>query len=243
MVGQPVIDHARAELRAQVDRQMGHAHAVGQRARAANRLRRAAAQIAIVFGIGPQLERHPDGLRARPSRRAARPPRCRHRRSCATSIRSQAGASVACSRAAAPSARCSASAASSAAWRLAGLRPTELRRDLLGADPRRAEQRSAPQEPDRRAARRDGRATAAGVETGVRDPPVCAVGVDGDRDADQIAARRPAGGARAGALGQMTPTERSFEMMGQVVRAAHAVECRSGACALRRSPARSRTRL
>ena len=81
VVGQPGIDDAGAELGAQVDREVGHAQAVRQLARAADRLRRAAARLAVVLRVGPQLERDPDRLRARARRRAAPRRRCRRRRS------------------------------------------------------------------------------------------------------------------------------------------------------------------
>ena len=65
VVGQPGLDDAGAELVAQVERQVRHAHAVGERARAAHR---ASAEqherSASLSGVAPQLERD-----ARPARR------------------------------------------------------------------------------------------------------------------------------------------------------------------------------
>jgi len=64
VVLKPARDHPGAELGAQVDRQVRHPEAVGELASAAHGLCRAAAQIAVVLGIGPQLKGHPDGLGA-----------------------------------------------------------------------------------------------------------------------------------------------------------------------------------
>ncbi len=66
VVGEPTFHHARAELLAQVDREVRHPEPVSEIARAADRLRGAAAEVAVVLGIRPQLECHADGVRARP---------------------------------------------------------------------------------------------------------------------------------------------------------------------------------
>src|ERR1700679_1191637 len=57
MIGQPAIYHAGAELLAQVDREVREAHAMGDIARGAHRLRRAAAALAVVLRVSPPLER------------------------------------------------------------------------------------------------------------------------------------------------------------------------------------------
>ena len=176
----------------------------------AHRLRRAAAELAVVLRVRPQLERHADGL--------ARPPRATSSAATAlstppliaTSVRR--GAARAASRARArrlPSARCSASAASSAAWRLAGLSPPSS--SAISSAPMRAAPAAAlPRtQPDGGAAGGDRRAAAAGVKAGVRDPPLGAGGVERERDAHQIAARRPAGGAREGVCRAVTAPQRS----------------------------------
>ena len=128
--------------------------------------------------------------------------------------------------AAEPSARCSASAASSAAWRLAGVSPPSSARDRLGADQGRVQQGRAAQQRDDRTAGRDRGAAAAGVEAGVEDAPVGAVGVERERDADQIAARRPARGAGVRAGGGVPARERSFEVLDQARGECHTVECK-----------------
>ena len=61
-----------AELVAQVEREVREAEPVGDAARAAHRRRRAARALAVVLGIGPQLERDRDDVVARRLRRPAR---------------------------------------------------------------------------------------------------------------------------------------------------------------------------
>ena len=85
VVGQPAVDHTRAELRAQVDRQVWHTKLVRQLACAADRLRRAAAEIAVVLRVRPQLQRHRDRLAPGPreqqrGHRAVDPAAHRHQR-------------------------------------------------------------------------------------------------------------------------------------------------------------------
>ena len=65
MIGEPTVDDAGSELGAQVDREMRHAELVGELARAADGLCRTAAELAVVVGVRPQLERHGDCFLAR----------------------------------------------------------------------------------------------------------------------------------------------------------------------------------
>ena len=88
----------RPELRTQVDRQVRHPLAVRELARAPHRLRRAARELAVVLGVRPQLERHPDRLLARSAATAAPPPRCRRRRSSPRACARGRGASAHCAR-------------------------------------------------------------------------------------------------------------------------------------------------
>jgi hypothetical protein len=62
VIGEPAVDHAGAKLGAQVDRQVGHSELVRELARTAYGLCRAAAELAIVLRVRPQLERHANGL-------------------------------------------------------------------------------------------------------------------------------------------------------------------------------------
>ena len=172
-------------------------------------------RLAVVLGVRPQLERDRRPPPRPPRTRAARPPRSPRRRSSPRACDCRTGRGTASWRSAQPSARCSASAASSAAWRLAGVSPPSSSAICSGADPRRLQQRSVTQQRDDGAARGDRRATAARVETRVCDAVVRVLGVERQRDADQIAAGRPAGGARVRAVGDMPACERSFEMLGK----------------------------
>ena len=67
--GEPRLDDAVAELRAQVEREVRQAELVRERPRAAHGLRRAAAALAVVPGVRPQLERDGDGALAAEHRR------------------------------------------------------------------------------------------------------------------------------------------------------------------------------
>ena len=176
LVGEPVLDDAGAELGAQVDRQVRHAERVRERARAADRLRRAAAETRRrcwgppTARASPPTGSSPPSATSRAATALSTPPLI------ATSVRPSAGASrVPGERAAAPSARCSASAASSAAWRLAGLSPPSSSAISSRADARGVEQRRVAQQRDDRAAGGDRGAAAAGVEAGVGDRAVRAV--------------------------------------------------------------------
>ena len=60
--GDERLDHAGAELVAEIDREVWKAHRVRQRPRLRDRGGRAAAALGVVLVIGPQLERDRDGL-------------------------------------------------------------------------------------------------------------------------------------------------------------------------------------
>ena len=110
---------------------MRQAHRVRQSAGTEDRLRRAAAALAVRLRVGPQLQRHRDHLAARPLLEQRGRPRCRRRRSWPPA-RAPAAAVSSGSPAretSADSARCSASAARSAAWSFPGeARPARPRR-------------------------------------------------------------------------------------------------------------------
>ncbi len=248
MIGQPAVDDAGAELRAQVDRQVRHAQLVRQLARAAHGLRRAAAEIAVVLRVRPQLERHADGLAARladEQRRHGAVDAAAHRHERASGMRRQA----------CPCARRRPQRAVQRVGRqlrrvaLGGAQPAELPRDLPRPDPRGVEQRRAAQQAHRGAAGGERGAAAARVEAGVRDAAVRAARIERDRHADQIAARGAAGGAGERVVRAVTAPERGFEMGDQLLPlrgrcggGAHPSECKAMTALLRRSPARSRRR-
>ena len=126
VLGQPRLDDPGAELGAQIDRQVRHAQAVRHLARAAHRLRRAAARLAVVLRIGPQLQRHRRPPSRPRARRAAPRPRCRRRRSSPRAC-GRRRREFRVERTPRPSARCSASAASSARVALGRDRPPSSR--------------------------------------------------------------------------------------------------------------------
>ena len=99
------------------------------------------------------------------------------------------------SAAAAPSARWSASAARSAAWNLPGDSPPSSAAIACGLDARGVEHVRAVDQRDGGRAGRRHRPAAGGLEAGGDD----ALAVDGDGDADQVAAGGAAGGAVMGA--------------------------------------------
>ena len=168
---------------------------VGDGAGAEHRLGRAAGLGAVGLRVGPELQRHPDHLRpplALEQRRDGAVDPAGHRdedaalRAARRAARDEAAALA--------RARCRASAASWAAWRLAGVSPPTAA--STSSVPIRAASRTASPStisataavaarvaPQPSASKRDG-----------GDPPV----VDGQRDAREIAAGRPAGGAGEG---------------------------------------------
>src|SRR5436190_23162903 len=78
-----------------------------------------------------------------------------------------------------------------------GREPAERRRDVLGTDSRRLEDALALDALGDGGTGGEGRAAALGVEGRRPDPPA----LHGDRDADQVAARRAPGRAREAAHG------------------------------------------
>ena len=67
--GQERVDDARPELRAQVEREVRHAHPVRDRTGDPDRMRGAARRLGVVLRVGPQLERHGGGVIADQQRR------------------------------------------------------------------------------------------------------------------------------------------------------------------------------
>jgi hypothetical protein len=116
---------------------------------------------------------------------------------------------------------------------LGGAQPSKLLRDRLGADPRRVEQGRLAEQAHGGAAGRHHRATAARVEAGILDRPVGAVGVDGERDADDVPARGSAGGAGEGVNGGVPAGQRTFKVVDQLLARAHPSECKARRAALR----------
>ena len=126
---QPSTTPARNSARRSIER-CGMPEPVRQLARAAHGLRRAAAELAVVLGVRPQLERHRDRVARRLARPAAPPPRCRRRRSspraCARRRRQRAR-----SRAAPPERAVQRVRGELGRVALGGAQPAELLGDLL----------------------------------------------------------------------------------------------------------------
>ena len=165
MVGQPRLDHAGAELVAQVEREVRQAHAVRERARAADRVGRAARALAVVLGVAPQLERHRDDLAVGAQRGDGRVDAAAHGHERALGHRVERRA-VARRRAQRAGERVGGEVGG---VQLADAQPAELGRHLRAADARGLEQRRAADELDRRAGRGDRRAAARGLEARVGD--------------------------------------------------------------------------
>ncbi len=224
VIGQPRLHDAGAKLGAQVDREMGHAEIVRERASAAHGLSGAAAGLAVVGGVRPQLERDRHRLVSHSGgeqRGDGRVDSAAHRHERALGDRREA--------------RVAQGGAERAVQRVGGEldgvalgrgQPSELPRDRLGADQGRIQQGRVAQQRDDRTAGRDRGAAAARVEAGVEDAPVGSVGVECERDADQIAARRPARGAGVRAGGGVPARERAFEVLDQARGECHTVECK-----------------
>jgi hypothetical protein len=96
---------------------------------------------------------------------------------------------------------------------LGGAEPTQLGGYLARADTRGAEQGPSMQHADGGAAGRNGGSTTAGVEPGVDDCAVGAVGVDRERDANQVSACGAAGGACEGVVRTVAASTWRFEMV------------------------------
>ena len=84
---------------------------------------------------------------------------------------------------------------------LGGGQPAQLALDLIGADPRRVEQRRTAQQGNRRAAGRENGTAAARVEARLEHAAGGVALPNSDGDPHQIAARGTAGGTGAGAVG------------------------------------------
>ena len=185
--GDERLDHAGAELVAQVDREVREAERVRERARLRDRRGRAAAALCVVLAVGPQLERDRDGLalRVRQKRgdRAVDAAAHRDERPRVASVRARRARARA--RTAAPSARASASAATSAACSLPGLSPPSSAAISRGSDPGRVEHRRPAHERDRGAPGGGRSAATLGLEAGVGYP----VAVELDRRSGSVAAR------------------------------------------------------
>ena len=156
VVGHPRLDHPGPELFAQVQREVGEPHPVGQRPCAAHGVGRAARALPVVLGVTPQLERHGHdlALRAQRGHRRVDPPAHGHERPLG------AGATRALS---APPRRALGRARRRRGRRRAASRaePAELGGGLRAAHAGGVEQRRAADELDRRAGRGDGRAAPA----------------------------------------------------------------------------------
>ena len=216
---EPAVDDAGAELLAQVDREVGQPEAVCERASAADGLRGAAAALAVVLGVGPQLQGDRDDLLAgaRGEQRGdGGVDPAAHRDEGA--LRARARARRARGRAA-PSARCSASAASSAAWRLAGLQAAEL---VRRSHRRRRARRSSRGAPRTSATAALPAAIAApqpeASKPASRDHALGAAGLKRQREAHEIAAGGPTGGAGEGVRGGVSAPGRAIQVSGEAPR-------------------------
>src|SRR5579875_2933981 len=189
VVGEPALDDAGAELRAQVDREMRHAELVRELARAAHGLRRAAALLGAAGAVDASAHRDERAPRVGRERRA----------------RARGGAERAVQRV----------GGELRGVLLGGAQPAELGGDVARADARCVEQRGAAHETHGGAAGCDRRAAAARVEARVGDAPVLAVGGERDRDAHEVAARGAAGRAGERVARPVPARERTFEVAGE----------------------------
>ena len=208
-----MLHDAGTELGTQVDREVRHAQPVHERAGAANSLSRAAAELAVAFGVRPQLERHPHRLRALP----------RHEQRCDRAVdapthgdehaplghpqprlRACGGAQRAVERVSRELGRVALGCAQSA----------ELSGDRIGVDAGRVKQRRAAHVANGGAARGEERAAPAAVEARVVDPPLGAVAVDRHGHADQIPAGGSTGGAGEGVRRTVSAPVRVFDLRG-----------------------------
>ncbi len=201
VLGEPAVHHARAELRAQVDREMWHAETVREAPRGAHGLRGAAALLAVVLRVGPQLERTAHRLVpfARDEQRGDRAVHAAAHRD-ERAARGLLDGGLASGRAERAVQRIGGELGG---VHLRGQQPAQLLGDLLGADPRGVEQWAAADQRDGGRARGLGCAAAARVEARLVDltPGALCAGGERERDPDQIAAGRATRGARVGARG------------------------------------------
>ena len=187
VLGQPGLHHAGAELVAQVEAEVCQAHPVGDRARDAHRVGRAARAIGIVGGIAPQLEGHCRRVRAAAQGGDGRVDAAAHGHQRALGI--DGGGAVGGHRP--PQGARERVGGELGRVELPGTQSAQRVGDGVRADARRLEDARPAHELDGGAARGDGRAAARRLEAGVGH----AVAVDGDADAHEIAARGAAGRA------------------------------------------------
>ena len=178
----------------------------------AHGLGRAAARLAVVLGIGPQLERARDASPSRgdEQRGDGAVHAAAHRDERAVPRRRASAAW----RAAAPRARWSASAASWAAWSFEGISPpssSAISRQPIRAASSRPRPRASATVALPAALRG---AAAARVEAGVGDRPAGVV--ERERQAHEVAAGRAAGGAGESARRDVPATERRLEVFAQL---------------------------
>ncbi len=209
--GQPPVDDARPELLAQVDREVRHAEAVGELAGAPHGVGRAAARLAVVLGIGPQLERARDRLAV--ARDEQRGDRAVNAAAHGDERASLGGSERGVAR------RGSEGAVERVGRELGGVelrsdQPAELLGDLAPADPGGVEQAAPPRERDGGAAGGLGGAAAARVEARVGDRPAGVV--QRERQAHEVSARRTARGAGEPARRDVPATERRLEVLAQL---------------------------
>jgi hypothetical protein len=224
VLGDEVVDDRGAEAGAHVERHVRDPHPVGERARSRDGLRGAAAPLAVVRGVRPQLERHANDLVAaveRDLRRRRAVDAAAHRDQRPARRGLRRGRRVADRR------------AERAVERVGrehggvlrdGRQPAELLADVGGGDPGRLQHRGALGQRDNGAAGGARRRAALGCEARRLD----AAALDRDGDADQI----PAGGAarRTGVRGVRQGAEpaRALQVMGQVTRHARSKRARNG---------------
>ena len=195
---EPGVHHARAELRAQVEREVGQPEAVGELASGADGLRGAAAATAVVPVVGPQLERDRRDLAARAAQqerghRAVDPAAERHQRAAGAGRQGGGVASGVAQRAVQ---RVGGEVDRVA---LARAEAPQLGVQLAGAHARGVQQWAPGHQRDGGAARGDHGAAARRLEADRRHP----LTVQRDPHADLIAARRPARDPHRAAPGQL----------------------------------------
>ena len=201
---------ARAELVAQVEREVRQAHAVRERARDAHGVRRAARRLGVVLRVGPQLERDRDDVAARAGAQQRRdggvhPAAHGDERAPRVARQRRVGAGGGAER-----------AVQRVGGQLGGVQlarrePAELGGDLVRADARGVEQARALDERDRGGAGGRHRAAARGLEAGCGDAPA----LDPQGDRDEVAADSAAGGSDGAAGGPDALPLRKLKMLGE----------------------------
>jgi hypothetical protein len=213
VIGEPPVNHAGSKLRPQVDREMGQAEAVCELARPAHGLRRAAAELAVVLRVRPQLEGHADRVRAVP-----RDEQCRHRAVDASAHRDESSPLAQCEPGALSRARAECPV-QRVRRKLRGVRlgrhePAELIRDIRCSNPRGLQEGAPADERDHRAAGGHSRPAAVGVKACVGYQAVLVMLVDLQRDADQIATRGSTRGTGERVRWRVPPAEWMFKVAG-----------------------------